>query len=97
MLVKIKDMTKDDVEGDSFCLEAMFPSREEIEHPLMAFKVKSSPDTMYLYEAHMKESDKDKCIRAMDKEVRDQTENGNFSIIPRSSLPQGERILPTVW
>ncbi len=96
MLVEIKDVTKHDVEGEIFCLEAMFPSREEIEHPLMAYKATSDPDTMYLHEA-MKEPDKDEFIRAMDKEVKDQIDNGNFTIIPRSSVPKGEKILPTVW
>jgi hypothetical protein len=58
ILVKIKDLTKHDVEVEIFCLEAMFPSWEEIEHPMMAFKATSDRDTMYLHEA-MKEPDKD--------------------------------------
>jgi hypothetical protein len=96
MLVEIKDVTKHDVEGEIFCLEAMFPSREAIEHLLMAFKATSDPDIMYLHKA-MKEPNDDKFIRAKDKKVSDQMENGNFSIIPRSSVPKGEKILPTVW
>jgi hypothetical protein len=96
MLVEIKDVTKNDVEGEIFCLEAMFPSREEIEHPLMAFKATSDPDTMYLHEA-MKEPDSGEFARAMEKEVRDQMENGNFSVISKLQVPKGEKILPTVW
>jgi hypothetical protein len=51
MLVKIKDATRHNMEGEIFCLEAMFPSREEIENPLVAYKATSGPDTMYLHEA----------------------------------------------
>jgi hypothetical protein len=92
MLVKIKDMTKSNVEGEIFCLEAMFPSREEIEHPLMAFKATSDPDTMYLHKA-MKEPDSGEFVRALNKEVRDQMEPGNFSVIPKIQVPKGEKIL----
>ena len=34
---------------------------------------------------------------AMQKEVNDQMENGNFSIIKRSEVPKGKIILPAVW
>jgi hypothetical protein len=96
MLVERKDVTRHDVEGEIFCLEAMFPSREEIENPLVAYKATSDPDTMYLHEA-MKEPDADNFVKAMLKEVMDQMGNKNFSIIPRSEVPKGEKILPTVW
>jgi hypothetical protein len=74
----------------------MFPVREEIDNPLVAFKATSDPDTMYLHEA-MKEPDGGKFVKAIDKEVRDQMDNGNFSIIPKIQVPKGEKILPTVW
>jgi hypothetical protein len=96
MLVKIKDVTQHDVEGKIFCLEALFPVREEIERPLMGFKATSNPDIMYLHEA-MKEPDRGEFVKAMEKEVRDQMDNGNFSIIPKIQVPKGEKILPTVW
>jgi hypothetical protein len=96
MLVEIKGVTRHDVEGEIFCLEAMFPSREEIENPLVAYKATSDPNMMYLHEA-MKEPDADNFVNAMLKEVMDQLGNKNFSIIPRSKVPKGEKILPTVW
>ena len=96
MVVKIKDMTQHEVEGEIFCLKAMFPSREEIEHPFMAFKATRDPDTMYLHEA-MREPNCGEFARAMDKEVRDQMGNGNFSVISKAQVPKGEKILPTVW
>ena len=33
----------------------------------------------------------------MMEEVRDQTDNGNFSIINRNQVPKGSTILPSVW
>jgi hypothetical protein len=56
----------------------------------------SDPDTMYLHEA-MKEPDKKEFIEAMRKEVRDQSENDNFTVMPKSQLPKGATVLPTVW
>ncbi len=96
MMAEIKEQTSNDIEGEIFCLEAMFPYREDDIHPLTAFKATSDPDTMYLHEA-MKEPDKKEFIEAMRKEVRDQSENGNFTVMPRSQLPKGATVLPTVW
>ena len=33
----------------------------------------------------------------MQKEIQDQLNNGNFSIIKRSEVPKNKSILPTVW
>ena len=41
-------------EGDIFCLEVMYPIREEDENPFLAYKASEYPDTMYKNEA-MKE------------------------------------------
>lgn len=45
----------------------------------------------------MLEPDKKQFVEAMEKEVRDQSENGNFSAIHRSKLPKGATVLPAVW
>ena len=34
---------------------------------------------------------------AMEKEVNDQIENGNFSVIPHSKVPKGFHVFPGVW
>ncbi len=73
----------------------MFPCKGEDEHPLMAFKATSDPDTMYLHDA-MKEPDKKEFLVAMQKEVTDQAGNGNFSITHWSQVPKKATILPTV-
>jgi hypothetical protein len=51
---------------------------------------------MYFHQA-MKEHDRKQFIKAMEKEVKDQTKKGNFSIVKRSKVPGGVIILPTVW
>ena len=33
----------------------------------------------------------------MEKEVNDQIDNGNFSVIPQSKVPMGFRVFPGVW
>ena len=103
MITEISEATEEDINGEILCLEAIYPqSAGEYRNmlmeddPLYAFKATSDPDTMYLHEA-MKESDSGEFKKAMTKEVKDQYENGNFSIVPRSKVPEGATILPTVW
>ena len=90
--------TEAGIEGEIFCLQALFPGGTEYDgqHPLMAYKSTSDPDTMYLHEA-MKQPDKVKFLQAMQKEVRDQRENGNFLIVSRKDIPEDVLILPAVW
>ena len=63
---------------------------------MTVFKAVADPDVMYLHQA-MKEPDKISFKQAMKKEVQDQSDNGNFSVIPRSEVPKGSSILPAVW
>ena len=80
-----------------FSFEALFPNETpEIMDPLLAYKAVADPDVMYLHQA-MKEHDRDKFIEAMRKEIRDQSDNGNFSIMRRDKLPPDKRVLKTVW
>ena len=59
-------------------------------------KAQSDPDTMYHHQA-MREPDHKHFIAAMDKEIADQMANGNFVLLPRSSLPNGATVLNAVW
>ena len=79
-----------------FCLEAMYPSIEQDSNPLLALKAVADPDVMYMHQA-MKQEDKSEFVKAMKKEVDDQTKNGNFSIVERDSIPKGKTILNAVW
>ena len=80
-----------------FSIEAMYPTEyHEISDPLMVYKAIADPDVMYLHQA-MKEVDKEKFIEAMRKEVRDQAENGNFTVVRKETIPKGARVMKAVW
>ncbi len=80
-----------------FSLEAMFPDEyPDIEDPLMAYKAVADPDVTYLHQA-MKENDCEQFIEAMRKEVKDQADNGNFSVIRKETIPNGKSIMKAVW
>jgi transposase InsO family protein len=98
MTTEISQATSGDVEGEIFCLQAICPGNllDEMQDPIMAYKATSDPDTMYLHQA-MKEPDKKQFVEAMQKEVRDQMENGNFTVMHKSKLPKGSTVLPAVW
>ena len=103
MTTEIIECTKDGVMGELLCLEALFPNGKDEynlmlmeDNPLLAFKATSDPDTMYHHEA-MREPDKEHFKQAMVKEVKDQMDNGNFSIVHVSQVPKDKTILPAVW
>ena len=76
----------------------MFPKEEPIgqEYPLLANKTSADPDTLYMHEA-MKAPYQKEFIATTQKEVTDQTDNGNFLVIPRSEVPKEAKFLPAVW
>jgi flagellar biosynthesis regulator FlbT len=97
LMVKEAQDGHGDIEGEVFCLEALFPEAQvDDTDPLLAFKATTHPDTMYMHEA-MREPDREEFRAAMVKEVTDQMENSNFTIVKCSSVPEGESIMPTVW
>ena len=88
---------EDEQFNEIFSFEALFPDEKpEVMDPLLAYKAVADPDVMYLHQA-MKEHDKQSFIEAMRKEIRDQSQNGNFTIMNRDELPTGKRVLKTVW
>jgi hypothetical protein len=62
----------------------------------LAMKASANPDTRYHHEA-MHEIDCDEFKKAMQKDIDDQMENGNFEIIKRREVPKGATILPAIW
>ena len=90
--------SKSSVEGEIFSLAAMFPNVQE-RHPMQelhACAASANPDTMYLHEA-IRQPDREQFLQAMNQEVNGQVENKNFSIFPRSSVPEEAPVLPSVW
>jgi hypothetical protein len=57
-------------------------------HPLIAYAASADPDTMYLHEA-MQQLDREQFLKAMQKEIADQSNNGNWKIIHCSHIPEG--------
>ena len=97
MLAEVKQNTQNDIQGEIFCLQAMFGDEpSDNANPLLAYKATSDPDSMYYHEA-MRKTDRDEFQSAMAKETKDQFENGNFSIIHKSKVPKGQVVLPAVW
>jgi Reverse transcriptase (RNA-dependent DNA polymerase). len=86
------------MQGEIFCLETIYPDWDAYDEPggPLAMKASADPDTMYHHEA-MREPDRDEFKKAMQKEIDDQMENGNFEIIKRREVPKGATILPAVW
>jgi hypothetical protein len=87
MTAEIVDATTHDVEGELFCYSAMFPHAitHEFDDPLLAYKAVSNPDTLYYHEA-MREIDEEEFQFSMHKELNDQFENGNFTVVHRSEV-----------
>jgi hypothetical protein len=65
-----------------------------MEDPI-AFAASSDPDIMHLNQA-MKQPDKKQFVSAMKGEIDSHTKNKHWIIVPRSSVPRGVDVLPTV-
>lgn len=97
MQSEIMQLSSGNVPGEIFSFGVLCPKgTSKMENPLEIFKASSDPDTMYMHEA-MREPDHLEFSKAMEKEVKDQMENGNFTVVHKSEVPEGVRILPTVW
>jgi hypothetical protein len=62
----------------------------------IALIAKRDPDTLYLNEA-LKASDRKQFIKAMKDEVQQHEELGHWQLVKRADLPEGTKILPSVW
>jgi hypothetical protein len=98
MEAEISQATVGDIEGELFSFQASFPTYAGFpeEDPIYAYTATSDPDTMYHHQA-MKQPDAEEFRKAMKKEWNDQLQNGNFTMIHRSRVPEGATTLPAVW
>ena len=83
------------IEGELLSFAAMTHESAEECNPILAYKA-VNPDILCLHEA-MKANDQKEFKAVMEKEVNDQIENGNFTVIPRSKVPKGFRVFLGVW
>ena len=68
---------------------------EEVGNPILAYKA-VNPDILQLHKA-LQAKDQKQFKAAMEKEVNDQIDNGNFSVILPSKVPKGFRVFLGVW
>ncbi len=71
-------------------------NQQERDQTIHAMAASSDPDVLYLHEA-MQQPDRPQFLIAMKKEIQSQTDNGNWIIVERISVPRGHKILPSVW
>ena len=97
MMSELVSLTKRqmNVKGELLSLAAMNNKPEEMSNPILAYKA-VNPDILRLYEA-MQAKDQKEFKAAMEKEVNDQIDNGNFSVILQSKVLMGFRVFPGVW
>jgi hypothetical protein len=98
MATELGRQTAGDIKGEVFSYQAMFPEgdHQEYDDPLLAFKAVSDPDTLYYHEA-MKQSNRAEFQAGMKKEIQDQFDNGNFTLVHKSAVPEGQVVLPVAW
>ena len=70
--------------------------QRELSQPIAFAASKSDSDTMYMHQA-MNQPDKRQFQRAMQEEINAHTENKHWEIISRNTVPEGVKVLPSVW
>ena len=96
-MTDIHRVTQKEVPGEIFNSQTMFPTdNRDADETLRIYKATTNRDTMYYHEA-VREPDKDEFKTTMHKEVNDQFENGNFTVVPRNLVPGGTKIHRTIW
>lgn len=77
------------------CLSAMLQDLDE-EQSIIAFKAERDPDMMCYHEA-IKAHDRSRFVESVNKEINSLQSTNTFTVFPRTSIPEGTQILPTVW
>ena len=80
----------------TYAQEQVLKEEQEVMETMYFQAASTDPDNMYLHEAR-KEEDWPKLKQAIQEEIDGQINNKNFRVIPRSSLPEGNKVLPGVW
>jgi hypothetical protein len=64
-------------------------------HPI-AFLVEMMGDVMYLHQA-LRQPDSKEFVEAVIKEVNGHVDNDHWRLIPRTEVPEGTEVVPSVW
>jgi hypothetical protein len=73
--------------------------QESIDHGTLdpiAFVASNDPDVMY-YDQAMKQPDAEQFTQACNDEIAAHQDNGHWEIVPRTALPDGTKVVPSVW
>jgi hypothetical protein len=89
--------------GEIFCMSTLCPDTYPGSHcnpmqlpDLYAMAVSNDPDTLTFQEA-MRAPDKAEFIKSMASEIQSQLKMDAYEVVPRSSKPPGDTLLPAVW
>jgi hypothetical protein len=69
--------------------------QDDVTDPI-AFLAKTDEDTMYFHQA-MKAPEKEEFIKAIVKEMNDHIVSKNRELVPRQDVPEGVKVLDSVW
>ena len=72
-----------------------FELQDKMRDPI-AFKANSDPDTMYYHQA-IRAPDRKEFLKAIIKEINDHIDGNHWALIPKEEVPEGEKILDSVW
>ena len=96
---KLQDWSDVVIAHSSFFSDAVFASNPELyvnRSLYIPYANKSDPDTMYMHQA-MRQPDKEQFKQAMLDEINAHTKNKHWEIIERNKVPEGVKVLPSVW
>jgi hypothetical protein len=84
--------------GKIFCMQSVYgieggPHPDD--EPLLAYAATNDPETFYYHQV-VHQPDFEQFQRAMEMEIENQWDNGNFKLIKHSSLKKGTPVLPGV-
>jgi len=89
-MIKYVNTTHNDIVGKIYTLDTMFEPLDtnQVMDLLLAFKATSDPDTLYHYQA-MRQPDRKDFKKAINKELQNQMNNGNFKVLRHDKLLEG--------
>jgi hypothetical protein len=69
--------------------------QDRMRHPIV-FHAKNMGDIMYLHQA-LWQPDAREFVEPVIKEVNGHIDNGHWKLIPRTEVPEGTEVVPSVW
>ncbi len=69
--------------------------QDRMHHPI-AFLAEMMGDVMYLHQA-LRQPDSKEFVEAVIKEVNGHVDNNHWKLIPRTEVPEGTEVVPSVW